>query len=299
VQRSSACTRAVCAICTLFFGHALTNSIVSSCPNARDCCFVGASGSPRLPESRLQLRWPRADTCVCAVDQDVLTDLSGFWDDAAGGVVEISQEGDVFTARNPAQLWSPARGVIAGNTLTLVGIQGKVVYRRSEPPVIVWSNGFSWTRRPLDPWAVLGLSPGTAMDDVKLQYRKLAAAEHPDRNPGDRAAAVRFQRISDAYQELIKGGGALPQEQPVSQAAKYNSKGWVEALRSMGLSERDTNLLLGARGILGNVSVIGTAIVLLVVCVIVADSNMMSPIPEMYSQAELNAMAREEKLAQI
>ncbi len=40
------------------------------------------------------------------------------------------------------------------------------------------------------------------LDDIKRAYRRLARRYHPDINPGDRAAAVRFRAVADAYEML-------------------------------------------------------------------------------------------------
>src|SRR4051812_28931404 len=53
-----------------------------------------------------------------------------------------------------------------------------------------------------DFYAVLGVSASASQDDIKKQYRKLAARYHPDKNPNDAKAADRFKEISEAYQVL-------------------------------------------------------------------------------------------------
>src|SRR6476659_9752643 len=53
-----------------------------------------------------------------------------------------------------------------------------------------------------DYYSVLGVSASASQDEVKKQYRKLAAKHHPDKNPNDPKAAERFKEISEAYQVL-------------------------------------------------------------------------------------------------
>ena len=53
-----------------------------------------------------------------------------------------------------------------------------------------------------DFYAVLGVSASATQDEIKKQYRKLAARYHPDKNQNDAKAADRFKEISEAYQVL-------------------------------------------------------------------------------------------------
>ena len=53
-----------------------------------------------------------------------------------------------------------------------------------------------------DYYAVLGVSASATQDEIKKQYRKLAAKHHPDKNPNDPKAADTFKAISEAYQTL-------------------------------------------------------------------------------------------------
>src|SRR3546814_1184656 len=53
-----------------------------------------------------------------------------------------------------------------------------------------------------DPYTVLGVARGASHEDVRKAYRKLAKELHPDRNPGNDAAADRFKEISAAYDIL-------------------------------------------------------------------------------------------------
>ncbi|MCK4514911.1 MAG: molecular chaperone DnaJ [Spirochaetaceae bacterium] len=53
-----------------------------------------------------------------------------------------------------------------------------------------------------DYYEVLGIDRGVAKDDIKRAYRKIAVANHPDRNPGDKAAEERFKEATEAYEIL-------------------------------------------------------------------------------------------------
>jgi len=48
----------------------------------------------------------------------------------------------------------------------------------------------------------LGVPPSADADEVRKAYRKAARRTHPDRNPNDARAALRFRRIREAYEVL-------------------------------------------------------------------------------------------------
>ncbi len=56
--------------------------------------------------------------------------------------------------------------------------------------------------RARDHYEVLGVSRSATADELKAAFRKLAQQHHPDKNPDDPHAAVRFKEINASYQVL-------------------------------------------------------------------------------------------------
>lgn len=53
-----------------------------------------------------------------------------------------------------------------------------------------------------DLYEVLGLDEEASDKDIKSAYRRLSLKYHPDKNPGDESAAIKFQQVAHAYEVL-------------------------------------------------------------------------------------------------
>jgi DnaJ-class molecular chaperone len=56
-----------------------------------------------------------------------------------------------------------------------------------------------------DYYATLGVAKSATDKEIKQAYRKLARKHHPDVNPGDKQAELRFKEINEAYEVLGDG----------------------------------------------------------------------------------------------
>jgi molecular chaperone DnaJ len=57
----------------------------------------------------------------------------------------------------------------------------------------------------VDYYELLGVSKTATDADLKSAFRKLAMKHHPDKNPGDKTAEIRFKELNEAYQILSDG----------------------------------------------------------------------------------------------
>ena len=56
-----------------------------------------------------------------------------------------------------------------------------------------------------DYYEILGVTKTATEGEMKVAFRKLAMTYHPDRNPGDKDAEIKFKEINEAYQCLSDG----------------------------------------------------------------------------------------------
>ncbi|HBD86752.1 MAG TPA: molecular chaperone DnaJ [Clostridiales bacterium] len=86
-----------------------------------------------------------------------------------------------------------------------------------------------------DPYKILGVSRDASDEDIKAAYRKLAKKYHPDRNPGNQAAAKRMNEINAAY-DAIKSGEANKEQYGPAGYSYSPGSAWAGAWSAYGQS---------------------------------------------------------------
>ena len=95
--------------------------------------------------------------------------------------------------------------------------------------------------------ALLDLSPGASMDDVKRSYRDLALIWHPDKVPDrvkDRATA-KFQHLTEAYQWIARNPSVLSQS---GTASSYSYTATERSTKTESTPRDPYNVLGALRG---------------------------------------------------
>ena len=64
------------------------------------------------------------------------------------------------------------------------------------------TEGHALNMAKRDYYEVLGVARAANEQEVKSAYRRLAKECHPDRNPEDTHAEIRFKEVSEAYEVL-------------------------------------------------------------------------------------------------
>lgn len=75
----------------------------------------------------------------------------------------------------------------------------------------------------IDPYKVLGVSPGASPDEIKKAYRKKAKAYHPDLNPNDPDAARKMNEVNEAYDLLQNPEKYRARQEQEQKSQQYRS----------------------------------------------------------------------------
>lgn len=76
----------------------------------------------------------------------------------------------------------------------------------------------------IDPYKVLGISPGASQDEIKKAYRKKAKECHPDLHPNDPEAARKMNEINEAYDMLQNPAKYKAKQEQEQRRYQYQSQ---------------------------------------------------------------------------
>ncbi len=90
-------------------------------------------------------------------------------------------------------------------------------------------------------YRVLGVGPKAGWEEVRSRFRLLVQKYHPDRNPDNPKAAVRFRRIMEAYETVRAHRAQTPQsERPYYRSRRSHKQGFFEEV--LGINPREEPL---------------------------------------------------------
>jgi len=78
----------------------------------------------------------------------------------------------------------------------------------------------------MDPYKVLGVSPGASHEEIKKAYRKKAKECHPDLHPNDPEAARKMNELNEAYDMLLNPHKYKAKQDQEQRRYQYQNAYW-------------------------------------------------------------------------